>query len=229
MLARLPNPGVSIAVLCNSGEGTDQGAFARDLLDLLAPEYAEKPREGAPPAAIAGVETAGRAGVFVSEAGDVLRLEARDGRVRVAGGPVLETLAVDRFRNSRGQLMFMSQDEFELRFVSADVVELVTMEGKVTRHVRAAHAPTAEELATLAGSYTSDELDTTFDIGVEDGKLAVRLAHIPDRIPQFTAVARDLYQFGQMNLRFERDANGKVVALAYSNPALRNVRMVRVG
>lgn len=229
MLARLPKPGVSIAVLCNSGEGTDQGAFARELLDLLAPEYAEKAREGGPPAKIEGVETAGRAGVFVSEAGDILRLEARDGRVRVAGGPILETLAVDRFRNPRGQLMFMSQDEFALRFVSADLVELITMEGAVTLYARARHTPTAEELQALAGKYASDELDTTFDVGVEDGKLAVRLAHIPDRVPQFAPVARDLYQFGQMTLRFERDASGSVVALAYSNPMLRNVRMVRVG
>ena len=46
------------------------------------------------------------------------------GRLRVAGGPALETVARDRFRSPRGSLQLMSQEEFELHFVSNDEIEL---------------------------------------------------------------------------------------------------------
>lgn len=231
-VGRVLKPGVSIAVLCNSGDGTDQGAFARGLLEAIAPEYVDwKPEPSrVTPVDVDAAALNARAGVFVEEGtGEILRLGMSDERLRIAGGPPLVPVAVDRFRNERSQLQFWSDDEFELRFASVDAFELVSKEGAVRRFNRAeAYAPTPAELGGFAGRYASDELATAFAISVDADKLAVRLPHLPDRVPQFAPVARDTFQFGQMTVRFVRDEQGRVIALDYSNPLLRKVRMMRV-
>jgi hypothetical protein len=69
----------------------------------------------------------------------------------------------DLFRTPRGELFFMSQDEFELRFLSPDEFELKSMEGKTARYRRARpYAPTAADLQLFAGRYESDGIGSVF-------------------------------------------------------------------
>jgi hypothetical protein len=41
-------------------------------------------------------------------------------------------------------------------------------------------------------------------------------------------VDRDTFQFRLMTMRFQRDQSGKVVAIDYSNPAVRNIKFTRL-
>ncbi|HEX2061272.1 MAG TPA: hypothetical protein VHK90_11065, partial [Thermoanaerobaculia bacterium] len=137
--------------------------------------------------------------------------------------------AKDRFRNPRALTTFMSQDEFELRFLSNDQFELKSMEGNTTLYRRARpYAPTAADLQTLAGRYGSEEMDAVFRIVPAKDGLTVRLEHAPQKSLEFKPADPDTFQRGAMLVRFVRDKDGKVVALDYSNPLLRNIRFTRL-
>jgi Domain of unknown function (DUF3471) len=123
----------------------------------------------------------------------------------------------------------MSGDEFEVNFLSPDEFGLKSMEGKTTRYRRARpYAPTADELKAFAGRYESDEIGTVFQVEPEADSLAVRLEHTPSRSLEFKPVDRDTFQIGRVTVRFQRDKAGKVVALDYSNPVVRNIRFTRL-
>jgi CubicO group peptidase (beta-lactamase class C family) len=128
-LGRLPRQGLSVAVLCNF-DPVSATALARRVADLYLPAGGEQ-AEAAAAAGAPGVDVSARAGLFFDErTGEPMRLLVHDGGLRIANGPPLVAVAPDRFRNRRGDLFFRSQDEFELRFVAPDRLELRSMEGR---------------------------------------------------------------------------------------------------
>ncbi len=234
LLSRYPEQGLSIAILCNAGESANRMRFARRIYDLFVP--ATDAPDAAANAAVASADSAGaegidvnsKAGLFFSEhTGEPLRLVVNDGKLRIPGGPPLVAVTRDRFRNPRGALSFMSQDEFELHFLSPDEFELRSMEDKSTRYRRAQpYAPTAADLKDFAGRYESDELRAVFEMAPGNNGLMIRLNG--SQAFEFAPVDRDTFQRGRMTLRFRRDRDGKVVALDYSNPVLRNITFTRL-
>lgn len=123
----------------------------------------------------------------------------------------------------------MSGDEFEVHFISPDEFELKSMEGKTTRYRRARpYAPTADELKAFAGRYESTEIGTVFQIEPRGEGLLLRLEHTPSKSLEIRPVERDTFQISRMTIRFQRDKTGKIVALDYSNPLVRNVRFTRL-
>lgn len=234
ILARLPEHGLSFAILCNAGDTADRMNLERHIVDLFAPDTRAAAADTDARAVAGGdaaeaIDPAARSGLFFSErTGEPLRLVVKDGRLRIAGGPSLVTVTADRFRNPNGVTQFMSGDEFELHFLSADTFELRSMEGETTRYRRAQpFAPTAAELQALAGRYESEELKAVFEVAPASGGVTVRLNGA--RTLEFTPAGPDTFQRGMMTVRFRRGADGKVVALDYGNPMLRNVTFTRVG
>jgi hypothetical protein len=144
----------------------------------------------------------------------------------VAGGGPLFPLAPDRFRNQRPTLNFLSEADFELKYLTPDQIELTTKEGIVTRYRRArpwSASPT--ELSTFEGRYYSDELFSTFDVTAGEKGLKVT-ANLGNTI-EFVPVERDTFQVGLSLLRFVRNKAGKVNGLEYTNPLLRKVKFTR--
>jgi hypothetical protein len=122
----------------------------------------------------------------------------------------------------------MSQDMFELNFLSADQFELKSMEGKVTRYTRAVpFTLNIAELQAYAGRYESDELMAVFELSAEKG-LVARVNNRPGPPFPLTPVHQDIFQFAAVNLHFLRNKAGKVVGLEYSNPILRKVKFARL-
>jgi len=236
-LIRFPKEELSIAIMCNSGDGTDLSDFVRQMFNIVVPvaegEIDEDPN---PPVAAEGVDVASldlnsRAGLFLCEKGDdPIQLVVQGQNLRVAGGPALVAEAKDRFKRWGNQTQFMSADEFELHFVSPDELELRSMEGKITRYRRAQpYTPTADDLNAIAGRYESDELGSVFVFKAgESGLVGCVEHHGPERSVQFKPIDRDTFQFSRMMLRFQRDKAGKVVGLDYSNPAMRHVQFTRL-
>ena len=235
-LARFPEQELSVATMCNAGETATGGAYARRIFDLVVPPTttpdgaAGAPTTTAAAPAIEGLDVKSKAGLFFNErTGDALRLGVDNGRLRIQGGPLLEALTKDRFRNPRGSLQFMSQDEFELHFVSSDQIELTSMEGKTTRFRRAQPvALTPADLQTFAGRYQSDEVGGFFDLAPGKDGLLGRANDAPGPALPFRLVDRDTFQLAGVILRFRRDNAGTVVALDYSNPVVRNLTFTRL-
>ncbi len=235
ILVRFPEQGLSIAVLCNAGEASDnRDEFAGRIFDLfMAEKGLRRPEPSAPPANAAGVDAAdvnSKSGLFLSErTGEPLRLIANNGRLGIAGGGPLVAVSKDRFRNPRASLMFMSEDKFELNFLSQDQFELKSMEGQTTRYRRARpYAPSADDLKAVAGRYESDELRAVFQMAPGKDALMGRLNDAPAPVLEFRPVDRDTFQRGMLTIRFRRDTTGKVVGLDFSNPVLRKVEFTRL-
>jgi CubicO group peptidase (beta-lactamase class C family) len=232
MLARFPEQGLSIAILCNAGDIASTGQFARRIFNLLVPTTGATgaPAPVAQGAGAAGQDLESKAGLFLSErTGEPLRLIVERGTLRMAGGPPLIPVTSDRFRPAGASLSFMSQDEFELHFLSQDQFELTSMEGETTTYRRAQpYAPTLADLEAFAGRYESDEIGSVFQIAAGERGLMVRLAHAPARTLEVRPVAPDTFQAGMVTVRFHRNETGNVVALGYSNPVLRDVTFTRL-
>ena len=237
ILVRFPEQGLSVAVLCNAGDIAETAAFSRRIFDVFvpAPGSAVPPSTAGPAAGgsaeatLPGQELTGKAGLFFSErSGMPLRLAVDRTTLRIVGGPPLIPTGTDTFRPANASLSFMSQDQFELRFVSQDRIELTSMEGVTTTYRRAeAYAPTAADLAALAGRYESDEIASVFQVVSGERSLTVRLAHAPNFNLEFVPVAPDTFLAGNHFVRFVRDSAGNATGFAYSNPVLRNVIFTR--
>jgi CubicO group peptidase (beta-lactamase class C family) len=230
-LGRLPAQNLSLAVMCNS-DAMAATALAERIIGLFVP--AARTAEAGPPPAIpadALPDVNGKTGLFFNEqTGEQMRLVVDRGRFRVAGGPGLAPVTKERFRRWGASVQFMSQDEFELHFLSADEFELKSMEGKTTRYARARpFAPAAADLQSFAGRYQSDEAGAFFDLTPGKDGLKGRANDAPGAQPEFKPVARDTFQLGGVILRFRRDKAGKIVALDYSNPVVRNITFIRLG
>ncbi|MBA3639654.1 MAG: serine hydrolase [Acidobacteria bacterium] len=232
-LARFPEQGLSVATMCNAGETATGGAYARRIYDLFVPVTTTAGVDAKAPAAsvaVEGLDVKSKAGLFFSEAtGQPLRLGVDNGRLRIAGGPVLVTLTKDRFRNPEGATNFMSDDEFELHFVSADLIEMKSMEGRTTRYRRAqSYAPGADDLKAFAGRYSNDESKAVFEIAPAKSGLTFRVSWNDTQPFDFAPVDTDTFQFRGMIVRFRRDQDGQVTAFDYSNPVVRNIQFTRL-
>jgi CubicO group peptidase (beta-lactamase class C family) len=233
-LGRYPEHEISIAIMCNSGDGTDRTAFAHRIFDLLVPN-APAAQPGAPPIPTdtAGMNLDSKAGLYFNEQnGQAVRLAVDRGRLRVVGGPGFVSIGKDRFKRFGAQVQFMSQDQFELHFVSPEQLELKSMEGKITKYRRAkTYSPTPGELKTFAGRYQSDELGTVLVITPGQAGLTVLLEHEPGKPLQLRPVDSGTFnvETSMMFLRFVKDKAGKVVAIDYNNPLIRNMKFKRLG
>lgn len=231
-LGSFPEHGLSIAILCNAGDGANRTLYAQRIFGLFVPAAPPPAPETGPPPANTGdalVDVNGKAGLFFNErTGEPLRLAVDRGRFRVVGGPGLVPVTRDRFRRWGANAQFMSQDEFELNFLSQDQVELKSMEGTTTRYRRAqAYTPADADLNGFAGRYESHELKAVIQIAPGKGSLMGRINETPGEGVEFKPVDRDAFQLGMLTIRFRRDTTGKVTGLDFSNPVLRNIVFTR--
>lgn len=226
MLARFPDQGLSLAILCNAGESGPLSANA--IVDLFIPDMGEADADEPTATADAeDIDVSGKAGLFFSEStGEPLHLVVHEGELRIPGGPPLVAMAEDHFRIAEPTLNFKSEDEFELHFLSPDQLVLTSMEGETTEYRRAQpYAPTADDLQAFVGRYESDELKALFEITPGDDGLTVRLNG--SQPFEFMPVDTDTFQLGRMFLRFRWGESGDVVGIDYSNPVLRNLEFTK--
>ena len=87
-------------------------------------------------------------------------------------------------------------------------------------------APTAEDLADFAGRFYSEELETFYDLAVEEGELVMRQRRL-GRVP-LNPGEEDSFSGGGFSFGFERDRNGEVIGFYLSNVRTRNVRFGKV-
>lgn len=227
-LGRYPLQELSIAVLCNS-----DAVGATSIGHRLADQFIQNPGilepENGPPPAVTGdtlSEANSKAGLFFNEqTGEAMRLAVDRGRFRIAGGPGLVPITKDRFRRWGAFVQFLSQDEFELNFLSPDQFELKSMEGKVTVYRRAkTYTPDTTQLQAFKGRYESDEIGAFFDIVPRKDVLMGRANDTLGEPFELKPVHPDTFQLGGITLRFLRNKAGKVEALLYSNPVVRNIK-----
>jgi hypothetical protein len=95
---------------------------------------------------------------------------------------------------------------------------------RLLERVAEAH-PTAAELASLAGSYASDEAETTLNVRVQGGTLEV--TQRPDRVYALTPLYQDAFESDLGTIIFRRDSTSHVNAFSLVRDRVWDLRFQR--
>jgi CubicO group peptidase (beta-lactamase class C family) len=215
-LARYPDAHVSVALLCNTGSSTP-----RQTLHAVADLYLAgllKPEPAQAPVTVAEAELDALVGLYRNaERGDVMRIERDGNSLRLGDGTALLARSSKRFTDGDG---------FVIEFDGAGGGSLDEGNGTITRVERfAAAKPTATELEALAGSYTSDDAETSITARVRDGSL--ELTRRPDSVFRLTPLYADAFDSELGTIIFRRDGAGHPVAFSVVRDRVWDLRFER--
>jgi CubicO group peptidase (beta-lactamase class C family) len=230
MLARLPQQGLSLAIMCNAKDGA-RSALAARIFDLFLPPV-NKPiaQEQTQQTATVAVDASDKAGLyFNAQTGQPLRLHVNNKTLAIAGAGPLLSLSTDRFQSKGHSTGFLSDAVFELQFTTNDQFEIRTKEGEKMTYNRAkGYTPSATDMALFAGKYESNELGSVMEIVPEKEGLQMRFYRNPAKAIKLSPVDKDTFMLSMMTVRFQRDQQGKVIGFRYSNPLVRNITFTRI-
>jgi CubicO group peptidase (beta-lactamase class C family) len=220
-LARYPERGTSVAVLCNLASANPT-SLGNQAMSLIMPRPAV-PAATASATTLSDAELAPYVGLFRMRGSEnLIRTVVRGGRL-ATDLPFSTTptpVGTDRFRVfGQGELIYRREGG-RVRDV------LVVSDGDTARYEPAAPAaPTAGQLAAYAGSYWSDELDTRFTVVARDGVLVLRTRLGEET--RFSPTFADAFTSPAGTVIFARDARGTVNGFGIWAGRIRNVQFRR--
>jgi CubicO group peptidase (beta-lactamase class C family) len=222
-LARFPTERLSITVLSNVS-ASGPANLAHQVADIF---LAGKLKEPAKPVAVAvPAETLKRyAGVYREPLTDAaLRIELdKDGKTLRFAGQAVIPLSPTTFTVADGS----RQAVFEPGAAGTPLRIVDTSTGSKPRIWEAAalFAPTPADLGAFAGTYYSEEIDMTYTLYVEDGKLKARFR--PAQRFELRPVYADAFEAEGDVLRFTRDSSGRVAGFQVYAGRVRHLRFIR--
>lgn len=225
-LARYPQQGLSVALLCNLASITTS-PLAHQVADVFLDGQVEAP----PPAravTLSPEQLASRVGLYRDPRTDaVLRVFHREGKLMLGFGDTgteLVPLAPNRFRVGSGstELVWEASRAGE----PARVRQVVGGERPVVYTAISTVQPSPAHLAEYAGTYRSEELDATYTVSIEEGKLTLRRR--PAAPVTLQPTYRDAFRAEDLGqLRFTRDAAGRVDGFNVNAGRVRHLRFTR--
>jgi len=211
-LARYPDQHASIALLCNTGQDADIDSLGDKVADIFLPAPAtQPPTKPAPAEAKLATE---RLMPYVGRYFDLqhvsqMQLDVKDGELqRVTDGLVLTPTAPGEFRTTTSTIRFSDNERFVREFDDGRRSEFRRIQ--VWR-------PGDAELSEFAGRYRSEEVQATYDVDVEDGRVTIALEDRRWDITKVDPVSIDTFTKPHHAYHFIRDANGRVSSLEISN------------
>ncbi|NNL31475.1 MAG: hypothetical protein HKO77_10650 [Gemmatimonadetes bacterium] len=221
-LGRYPDQGLSVAMLCNASNAPTGGngtAVARVYLgDAVEESVANQA------VSVGSVGPVDRlTGLYADPVtGSTMSVEARDdGSLTIDGRPMVRT-GVLEFAPTVGPRRY----DFDESLNHFEVEDWQYTQQRYER-VRL-WSPSAAELEAFAGTYHSDEAETTYHVYVEDGALVVWQR--PDDARALEPMYDDAFGMGGGRVvRFRRDASGQVAELSLSLGRVYDMRFERLG
>ncbi|MCG6957384.1 MAG: beta-lactamase family protein [Gemmatimonadetes bacterium] len=227
-LARFPDQGLALAVICNASTG-NAGGLLHQVADMYLADVLHPADPNARPTG-------------------VLTLPAD--RLSALAGTYRDTRNgwVDEITAGNGGLRFLRRLVFpvsETRFESADGSVTLTFEDRPFADGRPAavydapgspgvriepvakYSPTPADLGAFTGTYRSDEAEATYTIAVKSGALVLRDRWGRDR--SLTPAYLDAFRSGGRYLVFHRDRSGKVTGMSWSESRVWDLRFAKVG
>ena len=204
-LGRYPDQQVSVAVMCNLEEA-NVTAMAKSVARLFLSSLRRAP-EPASTHALTDDEASRLTGLYRSkEPVGSLTVVSAKGRLQV---PKIADLI------PQSPTQFVTSDSVTYEFDGRGGLRTADEFGRVTLYDRVEPVrPSAAELRAFAGRYTSDEVNTTLELLVDDGTLVIR--RLPDWNIRLTPVYADAFRGDLGWITFERDASGQVLRLNVS-------------
>jgi CubicO group peptidase (beta-lactamase class C family) len=195
-LTRKTKDDLSIAVLCNRSDAPT-GSIVDKISALFVTPTTPPRSEPTPQPSLVGLyrDPKTDAIVRIIEKDNALRGALRPG----GNGPALTFIEPNRYRVARTELRF-----------DTDGLHLINVHKPEALYVKVSDAaPTETQLVDYTGSYSSDEVGTTWIVSVDSGKLSVKIS--PARSYKLDPTYADGFVSDEGDLfRFTRDANGRV-------------------
>lgn len=224
-LARYPDPGVAVALLCNVSTA-NPGALGGEISELF---LADLLVDGDGEEAAAAVQVPAReleslTGLYRDQAtGAPVELALDEDRLRIRGGPVLRPLGDGVFQAGSGERSFAFQlgdgDERPgIRETTGPWEEAIWEPVDPVQ-------PTIEALASYAGDYHSPDAEATYTVAVEEGELVI--LRRPASSFSLEPVYADTFRSPLGLIRFHRDARGRVVELGLRQGRVHDMRFRR--
>ena len=237
-LIRFPQQRLSVTCLCNLGQ-SNPSSLANQVAEVYLgslmkkqPPSADEAKAGTVPLAAPLERLSGP--YRNPDTGEVLEVAVKEGRLVAEKGStryILAAVAANRFSIEGFTPPESSEAEFETVPGAARPRVRVTTrdeDGDVEREVYEpvlAWVPTAAQLSELAGSYASDELESTWLLAVQKGKLVVVHRAISEK-PLKPTVA-DTFTLDGMNLTFKRDAARKVTGFRLDEGRVKGIEFAK--
>lgn len=223
-LARYPDAGYAVALLCNAGSA-DPGVLGRKVSAVVLPVY--KAPVTAARDTIGMSFPAARLAPMIgyyrhSLTDEPLHLAYMNGRIVNVDGPRLVGMSERHYASVSGRT------HFELEAVRAGRGRIMTwVDGSDTTFYVPVDAPLpAASFGEYAGSFYSEEADAAASILVENGKL-VLFERPSDKIP-LSPIYADGFNADGSYVKFVRDSDGHVNGFLVTSGRARNVRFDRV-
>lgn len=243
-LVQVQGTGLSVATLCNSYPGMD--AFGAEVARLYATPPAAAttappstvastpPPAVGPPIKVPTSELQRYAGEYRSASGQVFDLTAtRDALVFTPRGrsamPPMLPVGGGRFRTELGgstYLLTFNDDGDDMVMSAWDV----TTNESGGEDLRRRAQPTWANAATLteyAGTYVGDDVDATLHVRVDGDRLLMATRRRPESALAPEATPDHFDKWDIYKTRFERDANGRVVALILDAGRVKGMRYTK--
>ena len=204
-LGRYPDQHVSVAVMCNL-DGANVTGMAKSVARLFLSGLRPAP-EPASAHTLTDAAASRLTGLYRSRepVGTVTVVFAK-GRLQVPNVAVLVPQSATRF---------VTSDLFTYEFDGRGALRTTDEFGRVIEYERIEPAqPSATELRGFVGRYTSDEVNTTLELVVEEGALVIRRP--PDWNIRLTPVHADAFRGDLGWITFDRDSSGRILRLNVS-------------
>lgn len=217
-LGRYPDQHLSIAILCNADDALTSN-YAHALVDRYLPDA--KPEQtsftSTPPASVAGLYASERDGV-------PLRLTLHDNRLQTDAGLAVVAGPGNTFAFERADGAIATTGA-----VLPDGRLRLDADGDATFYVRTqAYAPTATDLARIAGRFHNEEVPVTYQITAVAGGLNVVAEGRPGQRRLFVPTYSSAFISGDMMLRPVRGPDGSVTGIRISDDRVWNLPFDRL-
>ena len=239
-LMRFPKQKLSVACLCNNGGTANPSRLAQKVAevylgDRMTPAEVKPGAKSEEPAVAAPAGSEALAGAYRNPvSGELVTLSLEKGVLvaQIDGKPYnLSPAGPNAFRlvgprGARSELVFLPGERgARPRMKVATTQEDGGVETETFEPVER-WTPRAADLAALAGTYASPELDTSWRLVAEGGQLFVRHRGLPETA--LTPTVRDAFTVEGMNLTFRRGARGKVDGFTLDAGRVRGVVFTRL-
>jgi CubicO group peptidase (beta-lactamase class C family) len=230
-LVRLPEQGLSVAVLCNRYEADlNRTALARAVADLYLGELSAEASSAPPPAPVPDPTLLERyAGSFVSPTSTRPReFVVHEGSLAEREGDRLWPMAargIGRFEDEQIRLDFAAEGDEAMLFVKSDGTRI-----RLTRMPQGWRqwTPTHGDLAAYAGTFRSAELGVEWTLRLDDERLVFRPFGATELVLLPGAVDGFQMADGGPTLEFRRGADGRVDRILFSLSRAQNLEFNRI-
>jgi len=224
-LARYPDAGYGIAMLCNAGN-VNPVALAHQVMNVLLPpsKTAAAPARDTVGIAVPTGRLASLSGFYRHTVSDEpMEIVITNGRLRAAEGPLLIAVSERHFTTTSGRTHLVFERGAQGR---RGAIRLWTDDADTTLYVPVEAPARATSNSDYTGTFFSEEADATVSMIIADGKL-VWFARPSNRVPLTPSYADGFTALGNF-VKFTRGTDGKVSGFNVTTGRARNVRFERV-